>query len=510
MNKLHTAVTLTCLLALAGCQTLGIEKQRVDYKSAAASGRTSSLEVPPDLTTPESADRYAIPEGNGESVESYSDYAKGAGNMPQQAMTSNVLPVIKGVQLEHSGTQYWLSVEGPAESVWPKVKQFWQENGFTLKTDNPQAGVMETNWLENRANIPEGGIRKLLGKVFSDVYDSGMRDRYMTRLERSKDGNSTNIYITHYGMQEILTGSDKDSSKWEPRPRDPDLEAAMLQMLMARLGGHGAVATASGGQTAAAPAGAVPMLQQMSDGSTAILVKESFGRCWQSVEGALDQAGLAVDDKDRASGVLYLRTKQQERSFLNELEFWKDKDSQPARIQVLVHQDATGCLVTAATEDGSTNADTRSVIDALYRAMSAQAAPVAVAQGAGSGMPAAGFRSAPPRLQVSSGNKTILIGESVDLCWNDALSALDRAKMSPVDTDRAAGKLYLPAADRDEQGSWFNRLAFWKTGDIKMARPEVVVRAVSAGCEISANDGNGGTNDATQQIIDTLYQNLNR
>jgi outer membrane protein assembly factor BamC len=502
MNKLHTTVIITCLLALAGCHTLGIEKKRVDYKSAAASAREPSLEVPPDLTTPQSADRYAIPAGNGESVETYSEYARGAGNLPQRA-TSNVLPPVQGAHLEHSGTQYWLVVDGPAESVWPKVEQFWQENGFTLKTENPQAGVMETNWLENRANIPESGIRNVLGKVFSDVYDSGMRDRYLTRMERSKDGKSTNVYITHYGMQEVLTGADKDSSKWEPRPRDPALEAAMLQMLRARLGGN--VPGAQAGAGVAASGGVQPLLQRMSDGSTGILMKEPFDRCWQSVEGALDQAGLAVDDKDRASGVLYLRTKQEEDSFLNKLEFWKDKDNKPARIQVLVHQDATGCLVTASAEDGSSNAETQHVIDVLYRAMSAQAAPVAVGQGA-----AASFRSAPPKLQDTSGNKTILIGESLDMCWNDALSALDRAKMSPVDTDRPAGKLYLPAADRDQGGSWFSRLEFWKTGDIKMARPQVVLRAVSGGCEISANDGNGGTNAGTQQIIDTLYQNLNR
>ena len=504
MNKLHTAVIVTCLLALAGCHTLGIEKKRVDYKSASASAREPSLEVPPDLTTPQSEDRYAIPAGNGESVESYSDYARGAGNQQPQRAASNVLPPVQGAHLEHAGTQYWLVVDGPAESVWPKVAAFWQENGFTLKTENPQAGVMETDWLENRANIPESGIRKMLGKVFSDVYDSGMRDRYLTRLERSKDGKSTNVYITHYGMQEVLTGADKDSSKWEPRPRDPALEAAMLQMLMARLGGN--VPAAQAGAGVAASGGVQPILQRMSDGSTGIMLKEPFDRCWQSVESALDQAGIAVEDKDRASGVLYLSAHKQENGFLDGLEFWKGKEK-PPRIQVLVHQDATGCLVTASTEDGTSNAATQHVVDALYRTMSAQAAPVGVGQGVAS---APSFRSAPPKLQDSSGNKTIFIGESLDLCWNDALSALDRAQMSPVDTDRPAGKLYLPAADRDKPGSWFNRLKFWKTGNIKMARPQVVVRTVSGGCEISANDGNGGTNEGTQQIIDTLYQNLNR
>ena len=260
MRTLHIAVLTTALLALVGCHTLGIQKKRVDYKSAAASSSAPSLEVPPDLTSPSSEDRYAIPEGNGESVENYSDYAKGGRTRPVQ-MTSSVLPPVKGVHLEHAGAQHWLEVDGPAESVWPQVKAFWQENGFTLKTDNPQAGIMETNWLENRANIPEGGLRSLLGKVLKDVYDSGLRDRYLTRMERSKDGQHTEIYITHYGMQEIVTGMEKDSSKWEPRPRDPQLEAAMLQMLMAKLGGNGSAA-ASGQAQAAAAGAAQPALQQ--------------------------------------------------------------------------------------------------------------------------------------------------------------------------------------------------------------------------------------------------------
>ena len=510
MNKLHTAVILTCLLALAGCHTLGIKKKRVDYKAASASARTSSLEVPPDLTKPETKDRYAVPEGNGESVESYSDYARSADGQPQQhVVSSNVLPPIKGVHIEHHGTQHWLVVDGPAESVWPKVKQFWQANGFKLKTDDPRAGIMETNWLENRANIPQGGVRSLLGKVFSDVYDSGTRDRFLTRFERSADGTHTNIYITHYGMQEVLTGADKDSSRWEPRPRDPELEASMLQMLMASLGGNGNGGSAAAGSGQAAAAGVQPVLQRLSDGSTAIVLREPFGRCWQSVESGLDQAGLSLSDKDRASGMLYLRPKKKESSMLDELEFWKSEE-QPSRIQVMVHQGATGCMVTASTADGGSNADSGHVIHALYRAL-AQAAPVApVPATAKQAAAAPAFRSAPPRLNHSSSNKTILLSESMDLCWNDTLSALDRAKMAPVDTDRPAGKFFLPAADRDQNGSWLGHLEFWKNGDIKMARPEVVIRAVSGGCEISANDGNGGTNDATQGIIDTLYQNLNR
>ncbi|MBI1174385.1 MAG: outer membrane protein assembly factor BamC [Sideroxydans sp.] len=501
MKTLHIAVITTCLLAIAGCQTLGIEKKRVDYKSAAT--RAPSLEVPPDLTVPAAEDRYAIPEGNGESVESYSDYAKGGSGQPAYA-TGNVLPPVKGAQLEKNGAQRWLEVDGPAESVWPKVKAFWQQNGFAIKSENPQAGVMETDWAENRADIPEGGIRSMLGKVFSDVYDSGTRDRYLTRLERSKDGKSTEVYITHYGMQEVLTGADKDSSKWEPRPRDPALEASMLQMMLASMGGSDAGTAGS----AVAGDGTQPVLQRLSDGSTAIVLNQPFDRSWRQVELALEQAGIAVDDKDRANGVLYLRPVKKEEGILDSLEFWKSEDDkQPSRMQVSVHQDATGCVVTVSTAEGGSNADTQRVIDTLYQNMGTQ---TSVASGGSHVVAAAALPYAPPKLQGSGNSKTILLSASMDRCWNDVQMALERAEMKPVDTDRPNGKLYLPAADRDQEGSWFNRLAFWKSGDIKMARPEVVVREVAGGCEVSANDGNGGTNEATQHIIDTLYQNLSQ
>lgn len=497
MKKLHIAVLTASLLAVAGCQTLGIEKKRVDYKSA-SSERAPSLEVPPDLTVPDSEDRYAIPEGNGESVESYSDYAKGTAARPQH-FASSVLPPVTGAQLMHEGSERWLEVDGPAESVWPKVQAFWQANGFTLSTNDPQAGVMETDWAENRANIPEGGIRSVLGKVLKDVYDSGMRDRYRTRFER--DGAKTRVYITHYGMQEVLTGADKDSSKWQARPRDPELEATMLQMLMASLGKDAAAAGSSQFTTG----GAAPVLQRLSDGSTGILLAEPFDRSWRKVELALDQANISVDDKDRASGVLFLRPAKQEQGFLDSLAFWRD-NKQSTRMQVSVRESGGGCLITVTTEDDGSNEDTQRVVNELYRHMSASAAVAVGGQVAA----APALPSAPPKLQGSGNGKTILLSESADRCWGDVQMALDRAGMTPVDTDRLAGKLYLPAVNRDQEGSWLDYLEFWKSGSVQMARPEVVLQQSANGCVISVNDGNGASNEGTAKIIDTLYQHLGK
>ena len=62
---------------------------------------------------------------------------------------------IQNVHIERSGTQRWLVVPQPPEAVWPVVKEFWQELGFLIKIEIPEAGIMETDWAENRAKIPD-------------------------------------------------------------------------------------------------------------------------------------------------------------------------------------------------------------------------------------------------------------------------------------------------------------------------------------------------------------------
>ena len=44
------------------------------------------------------------------------------------------------------------------------------------------------------------------------------------------------VYITHRGVQEVYTNTTKDSTVWQPRPSDPQLEATFLARLMSKLG----------------------------------------------------------------------------------------------------------------------------------------------------------------------------------------------------------------------------------------------------------------------------------
>lgn len=366
MKILRLTALSVAMLALAGCGSMSMENKRVDYKSNAVKAQT--LEVPPDLTVPSAEDHFTIPQDDGVEVAKYSDYAK-------QDMTprvSAVLPESRVVHLEHDGATYWLVVNDKAENIWPAVKTFWQENGFVIKTEDPQAGIIETDWAENRANISKSGLRSVLGKVFDGMYDSGTRDMYRIRMERSKDGSSTEIHLTQYGKEEVVS-SDSSTTKWESRPEDHDLEATMLQMLMAKLGGAETQAkTPAAGNSPAQGLAVAPKLQTLSDGSKGILLSDPFDRSWRIVGLALERAGFVVEDKDRSNGVYFLRAQGEakEKGWLDKLAFWRsDEQAKPERYQVTVHEGDAGCEVAANDGNGASNDDTQRVIDALYKAL---------------------------------------------------------------------------------------------------------------------------------------------
>lgn len=373
MRTLYLFVLSIVMLVLAGCGSMDLEGKRVDYKSAsAATAKVPSLEIPPDLTAPGVEDRYAIPDGGEETVASYSTFAK-SGASPQARAATTVLPEMKKVHLERDGSLRWLVVGDRAENVWVPIKAFWQEQGFIIKSENPQAGIIETDWAENRARIPKGGLRGIVGKAFDGLYDSGERDMYRTRLERSKNGSSTEIYISYYGKIEVMD-KDGNSTRWQSRPNDPEMEISMLQMLMAKLGGDAeAQAKAKDAPSGSARDTATsPKLQSLANGSQVILLNEPFDKSWRKVGLALERAGIVVEDKDRAKGVYFVRATEavKAKGWLDKLAFWrKENTPKTERYQVKVHEDNIKCEVSASNDNGESNPTTQQIIDALYKAL---------------------------------------------------------------------------------------------------------------------------------------------
>lgn len=351
---------LLCALALtglAGCGSIGelLEPERVEYKSA---GKAPSLEVPPDLTQLQRDNRYAIPEAN-RGTATASGYAMMQGARPA-ATTAVVAPnAIGEMRIERAGNQRWLVVNQPPEVLWPQIKDFWQESGFLLAREAPQAGVMETDWAENRAKIPQDFIRNTLGKALDSLYSTGERDKFRTRLERTANGG-TEIYISHRGMQEELVGQQKDGTVWTPRPSDPELEAEFLSRLMTQLGAENNRAKAS---VANAPAQATRAKLVKGANGSHVVVDEGFDRAWRRVGLALDRVGFTVEDRDRTQGLYFVRyvdpeqdqRKASDKGFLSKLfSFGSDDDKAKSavRYRVSVQGNADGSQVAVLNNEG--------------------------------------------------------------------------------------------------------------------------------------------------------------
>ncbi len=288
------------VIGLAGCTSVGslFKGDKVDYR--AQSAQTQGLEVPPDLTQLARDTRYKQDGSGVVSATTYQPPSFGApttGGPNAQGVVPNTDP---NVTIERSSNDRWIVTALTPEQVWPKLKQFWGERGFTLAVEQPDVGVMETDWNENRSKIPQDFIRSTIGLVFDSVWDSGERDRFRTRVERTEKGSE--IFVSHRGSVEVLTGANKESSTWQPRAADPELEAEMLRRLLLKLGAQEERATAL-----VAPGDAPPPRARLLQGAAGTVeVDDDFDRAWRRVGLALDRSGFAVEDRDRAQGFYYV------------------------------------------------------------------------------------------------------------------------------------------------------------------------------------------------------------
>ncbi len=317
------AAAMTAVFVLAGCSGSLIEGKKIDYKSA---GNVKPLDVPADLSTPPTSDRYNIPDSGAGSATA-SEYAEGQGTRGA-AGPAPVLPSQEKVRVERAGTQRWLVVDAEPEALWPVIREFWQDAGFLIDTESQQTGIMETDWAENRAKIPDSVIRKLIGKVLDSAYSYPERDKFRTRLERSQNAGATEIYISHRGVAQINTSKDRYTEKvvWQARPVDPDLEAEMLSRLAIRLGARDEQIRAQ----LKAPEQPKATISKKGELPEALLLVDSFDRAWRRVGLALDRVGFTVEDRDRSKGLYYVRyvdvdaaEKGKSEGFWSKMAFWR-------------------------------------------------------------------------------------------------------------------------------------------------------------------------------------------
>ena len=376
---LTLAFVLAPLFLASGCGIFKTEEQQ-----RAARSRERPLEVPPDLTTPTADDRYAIPDPR--ATTSFSQYSRDRVGSPQgtPSAASGVLPSVPNARIDRGGDQRWIVAKAEPAQVWPIVREFWLDIGFAIARETPEAGIVETNWRDSRANVETTGLRGVIGRALPGMYSSGERDRFRTRIERGVEPGTVEIYVSHRGLEEVFTSVLQDSTRWQPRGTgtDRDLEAEMLGRLLVKLGEPSRKASPvapdkSGASViaSAVPSAANAVLQ--NSGAGPLVMNDGFDRAWRRVGLALDRSGFTVEDRDRSKGVFFVRyidpdaaTPGSGQGILDKLAFWRpaEKAAQP-QFRVLVTESGAGSsqvVVQNAKGEAETSNTGRRILALLF------------------------------------------------------------------------------------------------------------------------------------------------
>ena len=358
MNVFRVLLSCVLVTSLAACSTLEKVKEGrdIDYKKS----RTApSLEVPPDLTTTTIDDTMIVPDINVGSSASYSDYSsERSGTQAQRKQT--VIPIDQRVIIKRDGDKRWLVVIGTPEALWEQVREFWLQMGFLIKKEDPRLGIIETDWAENRADIPQGPIRAVIGSALDILYSADTRDKYRVRLERGSKPGTTEIYFTHRGAEEVETGAQYGATTaWQPRPSDPELEAEMLTRFVSFIGIEKKRARTMVGKAKSKPSRA--KLVRSKDGSAQVVLEDDFPRAWRRTGIALDRVGFTVEDRDRSKGLYFVRYIDPKKdlengeSWFSSLAFWSsdDDDEKQNEYTVSVSKNNGGTAIVVLDKSGT-------------------------------------------------------------------------------------------------------------------------------------------------------------
>jgi len=364
----RAAAALSCLALIGGCSSINdvLSGDKVDYRSTSTT-RTTPLEVPPDLTQLSRESRYQQPNGAiSASAFQTATAAAAAASAPATATAPGAAQAIApqevgAFRIERLGNERWLSTTLAPEAIYPQLRAFWKDNGFNLVQDRPEAGVLETDWAENRAKLPQDFIRSSIGRVLDSAYSTGELDKFTTRVERTATGSD--VFITHRGMAEVYVGQRNDSTVWQPRPADPQLEAAFLARLMVKLGAKEEQARTTVAAATASPS--APARARLVEGqpTPTLQLDDTFDRAWRRVGIALDRSGFTVEDRDRAQGLYFVRyvdpasAGREEPSFFSRV-FSRKKNDPAALVKYRVKVNSEGTSTKVAVLDSQGKPET--------------------------------------------------------------------------------------------------------------------------------------------------------
>jgi len=266
----------------------------------------TSLEVPPDLTKPDMQKSFRLSEFTKGAKQSYVNFTN-----KDVIEGDAIMRTPTNIDVKRSGQRRWLEVSKPSKDVWNLVKEFLKEEGFAIEKINLKTGIIETDFLENRPDIPDqsvGLIRSMIKKATGQSYTLPTIDKYKIRVEPINE-NLTEVYLSLSSMQEVvkfdpqfMAGSEEQTI-WQNKAKDIALETEMLLKLMVYLGGQNSKEKII--QALEEKSTEVKLLPALN-GYYKLSFNKDFLETWDLMSWAIDQVDVSLEDKDLNERAFYI------------------------------------------------------------------------------------------------------------------------------------------------------------------------------------------------------------
>ncbi len=178
----------------------------------------------------------------------------------------------------------WIIVDASPGEVWPRIRDYWRQEGVEISVENPAAGLMDTDWFVMDGNV-------LTREKFRVIVDTGFQD------------NSAEIRLLHVAAPQVMPVFEQIN--WPDVSMDPDVESRMLTDLstyivdVADLNQASSVSFLAGNISSSGKA----TIFTTPGGSDVLELQANYDRCWAAVGRALTRAGLEITSESATIGM---------------------------------------------------------------------------------------------------------------------------------------------------------------------------------------------------------------
>jgi outer membrane protein assembly factor BamC len=279
---LKIVYAMPMLFMISSCSLFGGDERPV-YQGAEY---YKNLEVPPDLTTPDTGGQLRVPKASDEALQRFRDNHK---------LETVITPKFDGVRMVSYAGNSWIEVDNKVEFVWGRLLEFWEGEGIALVEERPLLGYMETDWVK-RLDADSGFFRSIFQR-----FEPDQKDKFRVRLERFDHDNKTRLYIAHSRIERIIRGEDADEFYWESRPSDIEAEREIISR-MALFAGKDSEQTLQLLENYRPYASLVKI---DSTNTTALTMTGSMDFVWRRAMRALDRMGMQDIRQEKENNTIY-------------------------------------------------------------------------------------------------------------------------------------------------------------------------------------------------------------